>query len=102
MISKNIEIYYLPDKETTSLRSSPTSVNFETIEFNGSNGEGSPKFARDPFETVPSLRPSKTLHEGPPVCQTSYKGSYSFFWKLYKFHISTTYIFKSRTVTKYI
>lgn len=67
----NIE---LPDKETTSVRLSPTLVNFETIVDSGSNGEGRTTFARDPFETVPSLLPNGTFHEGPPLCQTLCKG----------------------------
>jgi hypothetical protein len=68
------EIQYLPDKETTSVRLSPTLVNFETIVSSGSNGEGRTTFARDPFEIVPSFRPNITLHEGPPLCQTLYNG----------------------------
>lgn len=59
----------LPDKETTSVTLRPTLTNFETIVSSGSNGEGSAAFARDPFETVPSLRPSGTFHEGPPLYQ---------------------------------
>jgi len=37
---------------------------------NGSNGEGRAVFASVPFDTVPSLRPSKTFQEGPPLYQT--------------------------------
>jgi len=57
----------LPDKETTSVRLRPASANFAMMESNGSNGEGRALFASVPFDTVPSLRPSKTFQEGPPL-----------------------------------
>lgn len=60
----------LPDKETTSVRLRPILVNFEMMVSNGSNGEGSASFASVPFETVPSLRPSRTFQEGPPLYET--------------------------------
>lgn len=60
----------LPDKETTSVRLRPILVNFEMMVFNGSNGAGSTSVASVPFETVPSLRPSRTFQEGPPLYET--------------------------------
>lgn len=42
-------------------------MNLETIVSSGSKGEGIAKFANVPFDIDPSLRPSKTLQEGPPL-----------------------------------
>lgn len=60
----------LPDKETTSVRLRPASLNFAMMVSNGSNGAGRALFARVPFDTLPSLRPSKTFQEGPPLYDT--------------------------------
>ena len=61
----------LPDKVTTSVELRPTLVNFEMIVSSESNGEGSTRFASVPFETVPSLLPSRTFQKGPPLYKTS-------------------------------
>ena len=47
----------------------PTLLNLEIIVSSESNGEGSAPFANVPFEIDPSLRPSRTFHEGPPLCK---------------------------------
>lgn len=61
--------FIVPDKVTTSLRSRPTSLNFEMMVSSVSNGEGIARFASVPFEINPSLRPSWTYQKGPPLCK---------------------------------
>lgn len=62
-----MSIINLPDKTTTSVVFSPTAVNLAVMLVMPSKGDGRPVFAPDRFAVRPSLRPSNTVHVGPPA-----------------------------------
>ena len=78
-----IENGIAPDRETTSVRLRPTAWNLSVMLPTDSKGAGSDKSAPVLFATSPSLLPSKTLHDGPPLCKSFFDQFSGLFSVLY-------------------